>query len=67
MSVELTIVLMAYNTGLPPTLYRRESVMEISSRGQTRVRKWGERKDARSLSGAGWGVTFQGRDPSAAS
>lgn len=52
MSVQLTIVLITYNTGLPPLL-RRESVTEISSRGQTGVRKWGERKDARSLGGAG--------------
>lgn len=47
--------------GLVPQL-RGESVMEISSRGQTGGHKWGERKDVRSLSGAGWGVTFQGRD-----
>lgn len=48
--------------GLVPQL-RGESVMEISSRGQTGEHKWGGgRKDVRSLSGAGWGVTFQGRD-----
>ena len=35
------------------SLLRRESVTEISSRGQTRVRKWGERKDAGILGGAG--------------
>lgn len=45
---------------VPPL--RGESVMEISSRGQTGEHKWRERKDVRSLSGAGWGVTFQGRD-----
>lgn len=47
--------------GLVPQL-RGESVMEISSRGQTGGHKWGERKDVRSLSGSGGGVTFQGRD-----
>lgn len=38
--------------GLVPLL-TGESVMEISSRGQTGEHKWGERKDVRSLSGAG--------------
>lgn len=38
--------------GLVPPL-RGESVMEISSRGQTGEHKWRERKDVRSLSGAG--------------
>lgn len=46
------------------TLPGRESVTEMRSRGQTRVRKWGERQDARSLGGAGRGVAFQGRNPS---
>lgn len=41
---------------------RRESVMEISSRGKTRARKWGQGKDARSLDCAGRGVAFQGRE-----
>lgn len=36
--------------------------MEISSRGKTRARKWGERKDARSFDCAGRGVAFQGRE-----
>lgn len=52
--------------GLVPLL-RGKSVMEISSRGQTGEHKWGERKDVRSLSGAGWGVFFQSRDPTDAS